>query len=696
MDHVSLPRSGWAEAADAPDGHAHRPLARDAVSALVSLLATALALLAGLALTGVSLAHDVWWLLLGLGIGFLVIDLILSPVLRALAARGSALLALTLGLGAQLAVLATVVAWSAGSEVDIWRLVSAVLLAAAVLALVRWLVGATDSGYIVGAATRRTATRRTSRRRASLNQRGQAPRGLLVVQLDGVSLTILDRAIEAGQAPNLARWLGQTHREDTWWKTIPSTTPATMAGVLHGDDQQVPAFRWWDRETGRLLAVSRPADASLIEDRFETGNGLLRDGGTAISTTFGGEADQAFLTISHATGSRGLGSGATYLSFFARPFLFPGALVLSVGEMVKELYQARRQKVRDVQPRISRSGSYVVLRGITNVLLRKLNLSLVAQEMAAGRPIIFVDFVDYDEIAHHAGPERPESMRALEGLDAVLGLLQQVATATTREYELVVISDHGQSLGRTFAQLTGSSLEATVTAFMSEPDSAVPSVAHTAGEEWGPVNALVNSVLSRGGGEPTDRVLGPDGDTDTVERPEVAVTGGGNLGMVWFPRLSRRPDLRQLTQRWPRLVPGLISAPGIGLVMATDHNGQAVVFGPSGVRNLGTGSLEGDDPLAGYPTRTAADLLRLHGIPRAGDLVIISTVDDRGHVHAFENQVGSHGGIGGQQNQALLVHPTAWPLDDDLLCEVDGVQMLVGPVALHRQLHRWRTALEAW
>ena len=97
----------------------------------------------------------------------------------------------------------------------------------------------------------------------------------------------------------------------------------------------------------------------------------------------------------------------------------------------------------------------------------------------------------------------------------------------------------------------------------------------------------------------------------------------------------------------------------------------------------------------GYPSRTAADLSRLGRLPHCGDLVLISTVDRSGRIHAFEDQVGSHGGIGGPQNHAILIHPREWALDDDLLEEVDGVRMPVGPVTVHRQLLRWRRRIGA-
>ncbi|MFP5346421.1 MAG: alkaline phosphatase family protein [Actinomycetes bacterium] len=711
-----LPPSGWASLApEAAAASWTRPLLRDLLEGLWSVLVAAAGVGLGLALVeGVHVEHAFAVAVVAV-VAILVLDAVLNPLLRRLASLGSVVLALVLGVLAQLATVTLVLVLAPGVTVLRWTsTVTVILVATVVISLGRWLVGATDSGYVVGAALGRTGAWRRSRRLAARDAADPRRRGLLVVQLDGVSVGVLERAIDGGQAPNLARWLRHTHRLSSWWATVPSTTPAALAGILHGDDTQVPAFRWWDRVEGRLLAASKPADSQLVESRFRPGCGLLRSGGVAVSSTYSGEADRTYLTISQAVNARRLGPGRTYVSFFARPFLLPGALLLTVGEMVKEVYQGHRQRVRGVEPRISRRGVYVLLRGITNVLLRKLNLSVVAQQMAAGRPIIFVDFVDYDEIAHHAGPERPESMRALEGLDAVLGNLRHVAQSVGTTYELVVLSDHGQSLGRPFEDVSGRSLPDLVEALMD--DDRVSRVDRTSGEEWGPLNALVTSVLSRWAGRWTeqgpDRVLlgpdrhpdGPDrhpdgaGDARSVdgdEVPQLAVTGGGNLGMVWFPRLPARPRLDDVDARWPKLVPGLLATPGIGLVMVSGPDGEPLVFGRAGVRGLTSGVLDGVDPLERYPRRTAADLRRLSSVPRCGDMVLISEVGDRGTVHAFEHQVGSHGGVGGPQNEAILVHPRGWDVASALTEDVDGMRMLVGPVALHRQLLAWRRGVGA-
>jgi hypothetical protein len=625
-----------------------------------------------------------------------VLDTLVQPLLRPLAAFGSVVLALVLGFGFQVALVLAALRFTPGVSSSGWRDTAAVLLiAAGILAATRWVLGSSDTSYVVGHALRRGGARGVRHRRRTGLSEAAPRRGLLVVQLDGVSPAVLRTSLDAGLAPNLARWLDEgTHRMATWWVPVPCTTPAAMAALMHGDRDQIAAFRWWDRDLGRLLVTNRPADAAVVERRLRRGDGLLREGGVAVSTMFSGEADTTLLVMSRAAGARGLGSGSAFIPFFASLSLVPASVLLSLGEVVKELHQARRQRVRGVAPRVRRRATFVIARGISNVLLRRLNLTLVVEQMTRGAPAIYVDMVDYDEIAHHAGPLRPEALRALEGLDAVLGRLQQVARMVDVAYELVVLSDHGQSLGSPFEQVSGRTLTEVVRRLMRE--DAVEVVRAEAGEEWGPLNTLIASVL--GGVARQDRVLlgpdrGPRRPVHPAGTPDLAVIGSGNLGMVWFPQAGDRQNLDEIESRWPGLIPGLLLTPGIGVVMARTPSGGCIVLGQAGAHHLGTGIVEGVDPLAPYPVRAAADLRRLGGLATCGDLVLISSVHPDGQVHAFESMVGSHGGLGGEQNRAVLLHPGQWRIEESLLEPVGDERMIVGGWNVHEQLLRWRSSL---
>lgn len=709
MPSVAPPRSRWSVTLT------------DVGDALLGLVTTAVGLGIAIALVdGVSASNPGAVVLVAAIVA--AGDLLLRPSLRVLARVGGAMGALVAGLGAQV-----LVAWFALTTVpsvqvvNAWAAVQVLVIAAVVMAIGRWVWGASDSDYVVGDVLRRARSRaRRGGARGAPGAGGEPgangaavgrPAGLLVVQLDGVGAPVLAQAVDAGLVPTMARWMAAgTHVEHAWWAQAPSTTPASQAGLLHGAADAIPSFRWWDREAGRLIVTNHPDDAALVERRLSDGRGLLADGGAAVSTMFSGDAERQFLVMSQAR--RGIGPGTSYLRFFASPFVLARAVTLTIGEMVKELYQGRRQRLRDVRPRVPRGGWYVVLRGVTNVLLRDLATSLVAEQLVRGAPTVFVDLVDYDEIAHHAGPTRPESLRSLEGLDRVLDTLERVVEVAPRDYRVVVLSDHGQSLGATFAQVSETTLVEVVQRLMAEPD--VDAVQAATDEEWGPLNAFLSSAVARRG-EDRSMVLGPQGrerhgerhaDSDRPaglrtggEPPDVAVTGSGNLGMVWFPRVGRRLVLEEVEQRWPGLVRGLAATPGIGLVLVDTAARGLVAVGSGGVSWLetdgsgGLAAVDGTDPVARYGAMAAGDLRRLGRLGNIGDLVVLSTVTDGGHIHAFEGQVGSHGGIGGAQNLAMLVHPAELELDDDLLTQVGEMRMPVGADRVHEQLVRWAAAL---
>jgi uncharacterized membrane protein YvlD (DUF360 family) len=694
-----------------------------------SLVATTAGLaVALLVVPGVSVSEP--WSVLVVGLIVTVGDALVRPALRVLAARFGPLAALLLGLAAQL-----LVAWAALVHVPGLHLshgtdvVPVLLVAAVVMAIGRWLLGLRDNDYVLGDLRRRA--RRGARRRARAAERAGAgttapqpggERGVLVVQLDGLAQGTLEFAVQAGLAPTLTRWLREgTHRLEPWWAQVPSTTPASQAGLLHGAADRVPAFRWWDRELGRLLVTNHPRDAALLEERLaEAGPGLLAGGGVAVSTMFSGGAATSLLVVSRAR--RGLGPGATFVEFCSSPFVLARALLLTFGELVKELYQGWQQTARRVEPRVSRLGAYPALRAITNVLLRDLNTSLVAEQMVEGAPVIFVDFVDHDEVAHHAGPLRPESLRSLEGLDRVVGLLEQLGRQTARPYDLVVLSDHGQSLGEPFAKTYGITLEALVRRLTGAEPVPGPSddarrgvrrdvsTAQARGERGEPWHEVAEALRALSGTARGHDTVGPETERSardraarararTEEEPglatdqELVVAASGNFAGVWVTGSDGPLGLSRLVARWPDLVPGLAAHPGVGVVVGRDDDGRPVALGAHGLRHLVTGIVEGEDPTAVYGPLAAADLARAAALDSAADLLVVSSVDDAGLVHPFEGLVGSHGGLGGEQNHAVLVHPAAWEVDDALRTGPADARRLVGADAVHRQLVAWLGAL---
>lgn len=637
-------------------------------SATVALIVTG-ALLPGLSATG-------WWPYLAVAAVAGVVGLVLRPLLVELSARLGWLAVLLVALGGQALIMYLAILYVPGIESTPLTALVATWVSAAVGTLISWATTAgTDDGLVT-----------------SLSRRARHPDaiadpevdGMVFVQMDGVPFPVLRWAVQSGAVPNIRGWLTSgDYVLRPWTVQIPCTTPASQLGILHGTTAGIPAFRWYDRELGRILVANRPADARVIEERASTGHGLLHDDGVSISNLFTGDAPRSLMTMSRIGVQRGsTQTRRAFAWFLASPSGFMRSLTRTVAEIAKERWQARRQVKRRLDPRVHRGWTFAVLRAVTNALLRDLNTALVAEEMRRGSRSIYVDYVDYDEIAHHAGMFRPESLAALDGLDRAVAVIARLAEGSPRRYRLVMLSDHGQSQGATFADKYGRTLGDLAATLMEEDvenvDVSVEGLGRAdsiagdlgTGGLTGKLAARADEGLTRAAADSHDEA---DGTSDPV-----VVLGSGNLGLLYV-RGPRRLTLDDLNRRWPRLVAGLLDHPGIGFVAGVDDAGCPWVVGVTGRRDLVSGLVIGSDPLLRFGPHAARTLHRAVMLDEAPDLYVNSTIDPvTNDVNAFEGLVGSHGGLGGWQDNAMLLAPA------DLMSAVPD--RIEGADALHRVL----------
>jgi len=170
--------------------------------------------------------------------------------------------------------------------------------------------------------------------------------GLVVVQIDGLARPILQRQVQAGRVPFLSHWLrsGQ-YRLDGWEALLPPTTPASQAGILHGNNDGIPAFRWYEKEAGRLMVANRPDDALIVAGRISNGEGLLSNDGASVGNLFSGDAARSYISMATIRDrEQGLGRSQTFVTFFASPYNWLGTIVRSIAEMLKEYVQASRSQ----------------------------------------------------------------------------------------------------------------------------------------------------------------------------------------------------------------------------------------------------------------------------------------------------------------------------------------------------------------
>jgi uncharacterized membrane protein YvlD (DUF360 family) len=644
-----------------PQLHLGRLLVGWLVSALAILMAAAI--LPGLGVDG-------FWGALGAALLIGVVNAVIPPLIAALRLPYTVALAFLLVLIADALALRLVAEVDGGLEVGGF---GAAFLASVVIAalttVIQVIAGTNDDDAYSLRVVHRVA------RKSSDRQQTEVP-GMLYLEIDGLAKPVLQRAMRDGNAPNMARWLAaHTHHLVEWETDLSSQTGASQAGILLGSNENIPAFRWVEKERMELMVCSNPDDCAELERR-DAGDGLLRDGGASRGNLLSGEADHALLTASRVSEEKKANPG--YRAFFANGFNVTRTLVLIGWEIILEVVAATRQRRRDVRPRGHRGGIYPLLRAGMCVAVRDLTVYAILSDMFVGRPAIYATFASYDEVAHHSGLERPDTLEALRKLDQQFGRIERATKYAPRPYHIVVLSDHGQTQGATFKQRNGYAFEDLVRRSVEAQD-----VRAEAGDE-NRTNVGVAFDEATGQGEDSGKKRGSKKD---VSGEEVVVLGSGNLRLVYLLDEPRRLTREEIDDRHPTLISALLEHEHVGFVLVRSVEGGPVVLGGRGTRFLADGRVEGEDPLAAFSPTAAQHLLRSDGFTNAPDLFVNSFYDpelDEGC--AFEELISFHGGLGGLQTRPFILSPVELPLPNG---------PLVGAASLHALLLGWRRTLQA-
>jgi uncharacterized membrane protein YvlD (DUF360 family) len=539
-------------------------------------------------------------------------------------------------------------------------------------------------------------------RRAGPGDASDVP-GVLFLEIDGLAHAVLKRAIRDGNAPTLHRWLRESHRLERWETDWSSQTGACQAGLLQGSNDDMPAFRWWEKDRGAAIVTNHPRDAEELERRRSNGKGLLHADGASRANILSGDAAHSMLTMSTVLHRR-RPIGQDYAAYFAQPYAVARTLMLAIVDIVRERRAASEQRRRDVQPRIERSFTYALVRAYATVVQRDLQVATVIGDVLVGRPVVYTTFLAYDEVAHHSGVERRDAVEVLARVDRQIARIEAALDDAPRPYRIVVLADHGQSQGATFLQRYGLTLEQLV---QSAFDDSRTMHAAEGGEDESlaylsaglteltrddtrTARALRGATRKRRAdgtvtlGDENRREIEATRERD-VGAPELSVMASGCLGLVSFPREPGRVTLERIQEICPQLIPLLTGHPGVGFVLVRSRDDGALAIGARGIRYLDSDQIVGQDPLAPFGPNAADHVRRTDGFAHCPDIVVNSTYwADSDEVAAFEELVGSHGGMGGGQSFPFVLFPA------DLEYPADGV---VGAESMHRVMCGWLAAL---
>jgi hypothetical protein len=451
-------------------------------------------------------------------------------------------------------------------------------------------------------------------------------RKLVIVHVDGLGADSLEKAIREGRMPFVERLMRSEGYEINRYRCgIPSTTPFAQAGILYGDNSEIPSFRWWDREQQVLVQFGAGSTFKKVADRyFEGCEPLTKDGACIAACYPAGAADDfgiAYQDRTYAREERSRSAAHVLVPYLANP--------LHLGDWLWQTFAVAARTIKDVAVAKQRgrhpASSYVATDVVEEIFIHHLTRYAVQQAMHEGYSPIYAGLYAFDETAHAFGPEDPAALRVLKHVDRSLDV---IASRRGDEYELLVLSDHGQI-------------------------ETVPFVA-AHGKHFGEVVAgllpgfHVEEMKGDGFGVPEKEAIG-----------RLHLTYSGGLAHMYFAARSRRFDYRGLEANHPKLATSISDLDQVALVMARDGDEDVFLKGGQEYRGSRAKTLlrEYDDP-----DILLAQLSRLNSFASAGDIVVFGAFAGEMQVN-FENQAGGHGSIGGEQLHPFVLAKREWNVD---------------------------------
>ena len=515
--------------------------------------------------------------------------------------------------------------------------------------------------------------------------------GIVFLEIDGLGGKVLRDAMNMGKTPNMKRWADcGNHKLITWDSDLSSQTSAAQAGILHGNNFGIPAFRWYDKLERNIVVSSSIKDVSQLEKQLSDGKGLLSNGGSARASLLSGDASQVLMTASRVFDVTS-DDRNTYYAYFLNPYNILRSFSLMVWDWVLEKKAAWSQGIRNEKPRIKRGGIYFILRSLMTIFLRDFSLFALKRDMYSGVPYIYVTLAGYDEVSHHSGIKRPDTLEVLRKLDREFGKLEKVARDATRKYKFVVLSDHGHTQGATFKDRYGESLVDVVRRFVNVSGKGYNVAGYgTKHESAYYIDAAFrdypfsNSMLGK-------RIRGRVSSNQQYivgkeEENHIVVLASGNLALISFTTTGYILTLEEIMEEFPGLLPGLVEHPGVGFIMIHSSQMGAIVIGKKGKIYLSTGDVEGENPLTDYGPVVYQNLVRTDSFPNAPDVLVMSTYwKDIDEVAAFEDQVASHGGAGGEQSKPFIFYPSEFQL---------GTDRIIGAEVVYKVFKRWTNEVQ--
>ena len=495
--------------------------------------------------------------------------------------------------------------------------------------------------------------------------------GVIIVEIDGLAYEVLLEAVERGDMPVLKEMIDSKDYTLRMWETdLSSQTGASQAGILHGNNEGIVAFRWIEKANGnQMMQCSGITKVPELEERISNGDGLLVDNGASRSNLFSGDTDNVIFTFSKIMDFKKLYNKAWY-SVFSNPSNFARILSLFFGDMIREIWSQITHSIRDVRPRVKRGIVYIPTRAATNVFMREINTSTLIGDMMVGDiDVAYSTYLGYDEIAHHSGVRDSDAWIALRQMDREIKHLIDANKYSPRDYQFVIQSDHGQTNGATFSQRYGESFEDFVKSLLPEDMAVFAKMASNDDHFVADYSPFARK---------NKKIAEEEKEAEELSDSEVIVLASGNLAMIYLTQWSQRLTYEEINSYFPELIPGIINNEYVGFILVKSREHGDLAIGKNGTYYLDSDEIDGENPLEGFGDNIVRHLKRTSSFEHTPDILVNSFYDkDADEVCAFEELVGSHGGVGGDQSKPFILYPSSWNVSDEEIIGAENIYKLL-------------------
>lgn len=497
--------------------------------------------------------------------------------------------------------------------------------------------------------------------------------GVIIIEIDGLAYDVLCEAIDKGYMPTVKSMLdNKSHTLRMWETDLSSQTGASQAGILHGNNEDITAFRWVEKENdNQIMECSGAIKVKTLEERISNGDGLLVDNGASRSNLFSGDTDNVIFTFSKITDLQKLYNKA-WFSIFSNSSNFARIVLLFFAEMILEIISQIMYRALNIQPRIRRKLSYIPTRAGTNVFMREINTGTLIGDMMIGDiDVAYSTYLGYDEIAHHSGVRGRDAWFSLKGMDKQIARLIYGNKYSPRDYEFVIQSDHGQTNGATFKQRYGESFEDFIKSLLPQDIAMYAKMSsneeHYA-ETFVPFSKQIDSIKNRSREE----------EKKELSDSEVIVLASGNLAMIYLTQWHHRLTYEEINELFPELISEIVKNEYIGFILVRSSERGDLAIGKNGTYYLDTNEIEGENPLEGFGDNIAQHLKRNSSFKYSPDILVNSFYDsENDEVCAFEELVGSHGGAGGSQSKPFILYPSGWKVPDKDIIGAESIYKIL-------------------